>query len=137
MLSPLSISRFTVYGCYLVFQLFSHKELYGDEKGDAFKSTRYVKKDKKAKVQPSAAASESAQPLTPKEGGGIVTTRPLDLESNRTLSVHEEAHEEVHEEDEVEKPSMSVTLTVVLLVVVTVVGPSRLPNFGNNLIEPT
>ncbi|CAL1716535.1 unnamed protein product [Somion occarium] len=109
-----------IYGCYLVFQLFSHKELYGDEKGDAFKSTRYVKKDKKAKVQPSAAASESAQPLTPKEGGGIVTTRPLDLESNRTLSVHEEAHEEVHEEDEVEKPSMSVTLTVVLLVVVTV-----------------
>lgn len=67
-----------IYGSYLVFQLFSHKDLYEDESPDVFKSTKYphspTPKTKQARQGWLAAhwrrhgaddSNNSAEPLTP------------------------------------------------------------------------
>ena len=147
----------TVYASYLVFQLFSHRELYEDryqdEGGDVFRSARYPSGRTKlhapkwlhvpGRRSPQAAASQSAEPLTPTgdkpaelEMGKIVsspriidendptrTTSPRGSEAG-SFSGHSgpdvEAQKHEEEEDEIETPMLSVPVTIGLLVVVTV-----------------
>ncbi|KAA1467467.1 calcium/proton exchanger [Dentipellis sp. KUC8613] len=79
-----------IYGAYLFFQLFSHKNLYEDTHPNVQKSVRYAPRHEKAHTEPVTETSVS-DPEAPAE-----------------------------EEEEEEKPQMSVPMTIGLLVVVTV-----------------
>ncbi|TFY61310.1 hypothetical protein EVG20_g7102 [Dentipellis fragilis] len=79
-----------IYGAYLFFQLFSHKNLYEDTHPNVQKSVRYAPRHEKANTEPVTESTVSDP----------------------------EAH--VEEEEEEEKPQMSVPMTIGLLVVVTV-----------------
>ncbi|KAI0749572.1 Sodium/calcium exchanger protein-domain-containing protein [Daedaleopsis nitida] len=128
-----------IYGSYLVFQLFSHKDLYDDKNEDNFVSTRYAKrakKDKKAKEEKAAAAAAA-------NGNGVVgngnndspshsitgdayVTSPSTSRSATPEPIPAARHDvesptNVDSEDEEEEtPQMSVPLTIALLVTVTV-----------------
>ena len=122
----------TVYGCYLVFQLFSHKDLYADNHKDNFVSTRYApreKKQKKNKKGEKAAANGEANgdpSNVPSDAPNMVASTRSDSPEPSTAYEHdlEAAPTTVpkEEEEEVEIPQMSVPLTIGLLVVVTVVS---------------
>ncbi|KAK7690798.1 hypothetical protein QCA50_005898 [Cerrena zonata] len=114
-----------VYLCYLFFQLFSHKQLYGDESGDITKSTRYV----------SGVMTRFNRPAKPATNGGIIDGSTVALSptstshqngttyppSTTTAGPDEELGHDHHEEEEEEQPSMSLPLTIALLIVVTVI----------------
>ncbi|KAF8997491.1 Sodium/calcium exchanger protein-domain-containing protein [Cyathus striatus] len=85
-----------IYGCYLVFQLYSHAMLYKDE--DNTGSTKYLKREKKEKpVVPGATVTEDPKPAN------------NDVEAGSTAS-----------DDEEEVPKMNIPVTIGLLVIVTV-----------------
>jgi Ca2+:H+ antiporter len=83
-----------VYLCYLVFQLFSHKNLYDDGHSDVQRSTNYPDNVAKRLRLPA-----SRSPL------------PADVEARSEAGTVEEE----------EKPQMSIRMTIALLLVVTVV----------------
>ncbi|RPD61091.1 Calcium/proton exchanger [Lentinus tigrinus ALCF2SS1-7] len=112
-----------IYGCFLVFQLFSHKDLY-DDNHDRPSTINYKKKAKKAKKEKDSQGSSTAvangEPAT-------ATTTTLSSDSTHTETALGEGDVEANaavahsdEEEEVEQPQMSVPLTIGLLVVVTV-----------------
>ncbi|KAI0649267.1 calcium/proton exchanger [Trametes meyenii] len=100
-----------IYGSYLVFQLFSHKTLYDDAHPDVFKSTRYERREKKARNEAVVAQREA-------NGSSSLTDHPLSL--SPTPSHEDPEANTVAEPDEVEEPQMSVPMTIGLLAVVTV-----------------
>ncbi|KAI0710014.1 Sodium/calcium exchanger protein-domain-containing protein [Earliella scabrosa] len=129
-----------IYGSFLVFQLFSHKDLYADNHEDTFVSTRYPsrkkKDDAKKMVEKQATTNGHANgvangtatdtPTGTLTGGELVSSPP----SSRSNSPEHHTTEQdvegrgsvdrVGDEEEEETPQMSVPLTVGLLVVVTV-----------------
>lgn len=116
----------TVYGSYLVFQLFSHKALYDEKHEDVFRSTQYPGREKKkamanGETNSQAEANGSSIPLNP-----VSSREPF--QSSPTGSISQEHDAEAatvappQEEEEVEVPQMSVPMTIGLLVVVTVVS---------------
>ncbi|KAI0714467.1 Sodium/calcium exchanger protein-domain-containing protein [Cerioporus squamosus] len=120
-----------IYGCFLVFQLFSHKEMYDDENGDNFKSTRYKPKPKKEgkenekrnmfgwpKASSTAVANGDAAATTTTTSSASTHSGPETAQDDVEANGAEGSHTEV--EEEVEQPQMSVPLTIGLLVVVTV-----------------
>ncbi|KAH9838413.1 calcium/proton exchanger [Rhodofomes roseus] len=131
-----------IYGSYLVFQLFSHKELYEDG-ADVFRSTNYpagrttLQKPRWLHVparrrNPNA----SAEPLTPPaadkqnyEMAGMASSPramsddPATASPAGSVSEHTAPDMEAQksgEEEEIETPLLSVPVTIGLLVVVTV-----------------
>ncbi|KDQ57174.1 hypothetical protein JAAARDRAFT_194344 [Jaapia argillacea MUCL 33604] len=91
-----------IYGSYLVFQLFSHKQLYEDgEDSDVAKSTKYAPRKKK---HPEVKDLTNVAPSD-------CTANPQDPESSH-------GHEKEPEEEET--PQLSVWLSVILLATVTV-----------------
>ena len=112
------LTTYSVYGSYLVFQLFSHKTLYDDNHPDVFRSTKYASRKKKEEAPngdgTGAPTNSSSIPLLQLLN---VHASSIAGSSSSTNEDPEAATEEVEEE----KPQMSVPLTIGLLVVVTVV----------------
>ncbi|KAH9068439.1 calcium/proton exchanger [Lactarius deliciosus] len=101
----LAISHGAIYLCYLVFQLFSHKNLYEDDHPNVQKSVKYTPHlAKKLRVTyrkgDEGAISSGPVPSSPP---------PHDAEAG------------LAEEEEEEKPQMSSQMAIALLVVVTVI----------------
>jgi Ca2+:H+ antiporter len=96
---------FLVYLCYLVFQLFSHKNLYQDDSSVVQQSVAYpsnVAKMAKRLHIPGPPASRSPLPVTDPAHGDV-----------RSLEAGSEGEEE--------KPEMCLKTTITLLAIVTVV----------------
>jgi Ca2+:H+ antiporter len=125
----LTASSFPVYGSYLAFQLFSHKDLYRDDNPANFQSTRYPKGQhpsvrrfipkrfqRHEDVEMGATNGEaqdasSSQPLA----DARPTPGSTELHSRTDSTAHEGG-------EEVEEPTLSVPITIGLLAVVTVVS---------------
>ncbi|TBU42360.1 calcium/proton exchanger [Dichomitus squalens] len=117
-----------IYGSYLVFQLFSHKDLYDDKNPDIFKSTKYQKRNRNAAANgDSTSADGSSVPLNRITSGSLAGSPPSSPSTG-----HQElprngdpesdpASQPTSEGEEEETPQMSVLLTIALLTVVTVV----------------
>ncbi|KAJ6531729.1 Sodium/calcium exchanger protein-domain-containing protein [Mycena capillaripes] len=95
-----------IYASYLFFQLYSHATLYGDESGDAIKSTKYTPREKKPKGNGTERTNTQV----------TSTDAHTDAETGSPTAV---GHEE-EEEDEGEVPQLSMLMTIGLLAVVTV-----------------
>jgi len=100
-----------IYLCYLVFQLFSHKNLYDDNHGDVQQSVAYPSNvakrlhiSEKRKIPP---ASSSPPPID-----GVMDP---DRQDARSLEAGSEGEGEIEEQ-----PKMGMQTTVILLIVVTV-----------------
>ena len=111
-----AIVLLVIYLAYLVFQLFSHTNLYADEGEHIFKSTGY-NPDKKKQFKSIGKKLNKAIPFsrssekTKQEGGGETTElnqRDAELESAS------------HAESEVETPAMNLWVSIGALVGVTV-----------------
>lgn len=110
-----------VYAGYLVFQLWSHANLYDDKHKDNFVSTKYdaTGNGPKAKLK----KLSSKLHIRHRDGKGQ-EANALDGTTNGAANDAElENGELVEEEEEVEEPSMSVYMCIGLLIVVTVVSP--------------
>jgi Ca2+:H+ antiporter len=100
--------------CYLVFQLFSHKNLYDDHHSDVQQSVAYPSNvAKRLHARTSIEIERKIPPASssPPPTDGVIDPAQRDA---RTL-------EACLEEEEVEKPEMGMQTTIILLVVVTVV----------------
>lgn len=105
-------SLLSVYGSYLVFQLFSHKDLYDDANPDVYKSTQYAP-HRTAKQWRHDRTEMKAIKKRQKEEPGYQPEPHAAEEDVETAPAPEV--------DEEEQPKMGVYMTVGLLVVVTVV----------------
>jgi Ca2+:H+ antiporter len=93
-----------VYLCYLVFQLFSHKDLYADDHSDVQESVPYnAKLTKRLHI--------AASPPRPSNDAIDPGSSQRDLRSV----------EAGPEEDDAEAPQMGLQTTIALLAVITVV----------------
>jgi Ca2+:H+ antiporter len=123
-----SIILLFIYGCYLVFQLVSHQDLFDDKHENVVQSIKYApKKDKKSKESSSSGAASTAEAnnagtteSTMTNGSGAVPNGATDGLANGGRDV-EAGKEKQEEEEESEEPQLSVPFTLGLLVVVTVV----------------
>ncbi|KLO13483.1 calcium/proton exchanger [Schizopora paradoxa] len=97
-----------IYVAYLVFQLWSHANLFDDNL--AFTSTRYGAPVKKS------LRTLRRRVLHPRHA----REKTLDGQNGDATGVELEANHEEHEEDDVEVPTMSVAMCIGLLVAVTV-----------------
>jgi len=97
-----------IYGSYLFFQLFSHKNLYDDKHPNVQKSVKYVPRN-------SGSDKEQRPGSDQPTAEGAVTV----IRSRGGVSDPEAARIEGEEEEE-EQPQMSVQMTIAMLVVVTV-----------------
>ncbi|KAI0316563.1 calcium/proton exchanger [Amylostereum chailletii] len=101
-----------IYGSYLVFQLFSHKNLYDDHHENVQKSVAYVKEKDPMGISSGVAPSHGpAAAVGQPEFASISTPDPARLEAQQ---------QQEREDEEVEIPTMSVPLTIGLLTAVTV-----------------
>ncbi|KAI0264387.1 calcium/proton exchanger [Gloeopeniophorella convolvens] len=112
-----------IYLCYLVFQLFSHKNLYEDDHPNVVKSVRYtptiahklhisspaMRKEKPAEGATPNPAFNSPLPPTDALNGDEAPRDAGETEAGL-----------MEEEEEVEQPQMSVPMTIGLLAFVTV-----------------
>ena len=126
--------------CYLVFQLFSHKQLYEDDYFDIMKSTKYapnvqirfLSRSEKPPMNATEVLESSTIVLTPASlNNQDVTTEPPAI-----TAVLREEPVQTEREDEEEQPSMSLPFTIALLVAVTAVRPSVLGVIVNKLTLP-
>ncbi|KAF8486048.1 calcium/proton exchanger [Russula ochroleuca] len=93
-----------IYLCYLVFQLFSHKNIYDDQHSDVQQSVRYPPKIvKRLHINELPPASSSPPPVD-----GVMNPAQPDASLEAGL------------EEGVERPQMCLQTTIVLLAVVTV-----------------
>ncbi|KAH9994793.1 Sodium/calcium exchanger protein-domain-containing protein [Russula vinacea] len=99
----LSISHGVVYLCYLVFQLFSHKNIYDDDHSDVQQSVHYSSKMAKRLHIHEPPASSSPPPI---DGAMHPAQQDASLEAGP--------------EEEAEGPEMCLQMTISLLAVVTV-----------------
>ncbi|KAI0688401.1 Sodium/calcium exchanger protein-domain-containing protein [Cytidiella melzeri] len=131
-----------VYGCYLVFQLYSHTHIYDEDRvdGDRAKSTPYpkrqAKKDAKEKAEHGKADLEKAMSTAYEarestengaaalngESNGLVTSAngETSLLPTTTEDTHVESSSGHHDDEEVEEPKMSLRSAIIFLVLVTV-----------------
>jgi Ca2+:H+ antiporter len=107
---------FLVYLCYLVFQLFSHKNLYDDRHTDVQQSVEYPSSITKRFHIPGRRIPPA--PSSPPPADGVMDPAQRDT---RSLEAG------LEEEDEVEEPQMSLRTTIALLIVVTVVCRCSFP----------
>nr|AVR29897.1 putative calcium-hydrogen exchanger 5 [Ganoderma lucidum] len=125
--SQAAIILLVIYLSYLVFQLFSHKDLYDDNHPDIFKSTKYQGRllRRRAQTAPAAESAELSVPLNRITSGSLTGSPPSSPPAGHTNLPHDTESAPVSlpesEEEEEETPQMSVGLTIGLLVVVTVV----------------
>jgi Ca2+:H+ antiporter len=99
-----------VYLCYLVFQLFSHKNLYTDNHGDVQETIAYTPKlAKRLHINPRR--NSAASPPRPSNDAIDPGSSQRDVRSV----------EAGLEEDDAEEPQMSIQTTIALLAVITVV----------------
>ena len=99
----------TVYGSYLVFQLFSHKALYEDTSDDVQKSTKYAPRRSWKQIREDRAEKKAKERGTWVEPPPMSVDRNIDVEANSAEAQKEEV------------PKLSLTMTIGLLVVITVV----------------
>jgi Ca2+:H+ antiporter len=99
-----------VYLCYLVFQLFSHKDLYADDHSDVQESVPYNAKLTK-RLHINQRRNSAASPPRPSNDAIDPGSSQRDLRSV----------EAGPEEDDAEAPQMGLQTTVALLAVITVV----------------
>lgn len=104
----MTIFTFLVYFCYLVFQLFSHKNLYDDHHSDVQESVAYPSKIAKMLHARTSVERKTPPAPSPPPTNGEMDHGPQDAEAGL-------------EEEEEEKPAMGVQTTIILLIVVTVV----------------
>ncbi|KAF9525689.1 calcium/proton exchanger [Crepidotus variabilis] len=115
-----------IYGCYLAFQLYSHKALYEDSGEHVVTTRKYTtpkfRLRKKKGLDPEAAPNSATIPNTANTDAQFLP------DSMQTLSPRAEypptgpltAQERLDGEEEQEQPQMSVLASIILLVVVTV-----------------
>ncbi|PIL29782.1 transporter [Ganoderma sinense ZZ0214-1] len=123
-----AIVLLVIYISYLVFQLFSHKDLYDDNHPDIFKSTKYQGRLGRRRTQtaptPALEPDASLVPLARITSDGLTTSPPTSPPPRHQELGDAESppvsHSESEDEGE-ETPQMSVGLTIGLLVVVTVI----------------
>jgi Ca2+:H+ antiporter len=103
----MTISTFPVYLCYLVFQLFSHKNIYDDDHADVQQSVQYPPRiAKRLHIYGSAPSSSSPPPID----GMMVTAQPdVSLETGWDS------------EEEVEIPQIHLQTAIALHVILTAV----------------
>ncbi|SRR5712671_5016920 len=99
-----------VYLCYLVFQLFSHKNLYADDHSDVQESVAYPAKLAK-RLHINQRRNSAASPPRPSNDAIDPGSSQRDV---RSL-------EAGPEEDDAEVPQMGIQTTIALLAVITVV----------------
>ncbi|KAM5538547.1 hypothetical protein V8D89_007880 [Ganoderma adspersum] len=119
-----AIILLVIYLSYLVFQLFSHKDLYDDKHPDIFKSTKYQGRRNRTRTQTAPAAAESAVPLNRITSGSLTGSPPSSPSARHHELLDTESapvSQPESEEEEEEIPQMSIGLTIGLLVVVTVI----------------
>jgi Ca2+:H+ antiporter len=102
--SVITIFTSLVYLCYLVFQLFSHKNIYDDDHSDVQQSVHYSSKMAKRLHIHEPPASSSPPPI---DGAMHPAQQDASLEAGP--------------EEEAEGPEMCLQMTISLLAVVTVV----------------
>jgi Ca2+:H+ antiporter len=111
-----------VYVCYLVFQLFSHKNLYDDHHASIPESVAYGPKiAKKLHIKQNPAPTSLPEP-NPASGSPLKPNEATDAEKSAPQNlgtVEAGPNEEAKEEED--KPQMDVRTTIALLVAVTVV----------------
>lgn len=107
-----------VYGSYLFFQLFSHKDLYQDKHADVAKSVQYA--PRRTFKQTMADRSDKKAEKQAKKDGTWVEPDPNAVNLS-AVDTEAQAGEVEEEEEEIEVPQMGVAMTIGLLVVVTVV----------------
>ncbi|KAI0280806.1 Sodium/calcium exchanger protein-domain-containing protein [Russula aff. rugulosa BPL654] len=99
-----------IYFCYLVFQLFSHKNLY--DESDIQESVLYPSKlAKTLHASTSLGRGMTPAPSSPPPTDGVIDPGQQDA---RTLEAGSQG------EEEIEKPEMSLQTTIILLIIVTV-----------------
>ena len=128
----------SVYGSYLVFQLWSHATLYDDKHENNFRSTRYdpalhaqlrymrrtiLRRRTQAPAQ-DLEKNDTNSPVAHGNDAAMPNSNATGTVSDGT-TVAAEHHEE--EEEEEEQPSMSFPMCIGLLAVVTVVSLSHQP----------
>ncbi|TFK80403.1 hypothetical protein K466DRAFT_503946 [Polyporus arcularius HHB13444] len=104
-----------LYGCFLVFQLFSHKSLY-NEKHDDVLATSFYDASRNSTLKKVVAKSSSVSSRGPQRRASVVHS----LAASATSTGEGDGPDEA-EVEEIELPMMSVPLTVVLLVIVAVI----------------
>lgn len=129
-----------IYGSYLVFQLFSHKDLYRDDNPENFRSTKYDKntfarlnlKKRNAGPEPQGNTPDLemgalSRTQTSASAANGLNAAAIGSQDGHTMSADESTaalqheHQAVEEEEEEEGPVLNVPMTIGLLVVVTVV----------------
>lgn len=132
-----------IYGSYLVFQLFSHKDLYRDDNPANFKSTKYAdpspfslhRRKKNQDVEAQAQKTQNdvelgsvSRPQSRSSGqANGAPTVPIGSQDGHAAFTDEstaalQGTQTVEaEEEEVEEPTLSLPMTIGLLAVVTVI----------------
>lgn len=116
--SPKSLICALAYGAYLVFQLWSHAELYEDDSADNFKSTAY------RGSQRSDSAEGMSSGLKATANGSVPEKRGINPSAGNGQDVDLERQTERTEDEnteEQEEPQLSLWMAVATLAVVTVV----------------
>lgn len=121
-----------VYVSYLIFQLFSHKDLYDDKGGEKFKSIRYAPrtgpsaKERTKKffgipLTPVKETKEDGASEGPGDSSAHILRRQFDDDVQPAADVERRdatTTEDVEEDEEI--PELSLSVTIILLVLVTV-----------------
>lgn len=112
-----------VYISYLVFQLFSHKDLYQDNNPNNFQSTQYPKRNHKYRNRFNKAIGKKPKPDEEKAGDPTTSNGTADATSNGDapdVMSSEGTHTVASDEEDEEQPILTVPMTIGLLVFVTV-----------------
>lgn len=120
----------TVYGCYLFFQLFSHKELYVDKNPENFKSKKFLHgpREQKERFKNHMRRSKAKAHKERKEEGDLelgatsTETNGSTFDTNGDANGHAEP-KVVHElEEDVQEPEMNWKTALGSLIVIAVVS---------------
>lgn len=124
----------SAYGCYLTFQLFSHKALYDEDAHGVFQSTKYVrtpeeqKKREERHIKKMKRRSEKREKHEAEIANGEQSAvGSLITGIQKKASLHTHDHEQQSDaassnSEEHHSPEMSLPTTLLLLVIVTVVS---------------
>ncbi|GJE96599.1 calcium proton exchanger [Phanerochaete sordida] len=130
-----------IYGSYLVFQLFSHKDLYSDDNPENFKSTKYapgkhfpinmhlrrrttVAAEPKRDDLEMGSVSRSQTRTSNQANGTVLTSQDghtASADESTAALQHPDPEQAAEEVEEVEEPMLTIPMTIGLLAVVTVI----------------
>jgi hypothetical protein len=116
-----------VYGSYLVFQLFSHKSLYDDDKGneDRQETKKYKNSgQRRARYRQKKDNLRKKLHMKPSRSSDINKSSDVEAQASAPTNI-----ETTSSEDEVEQPNMSLAVAIALLGIVTVVRVSSIRIF--------